>query len=63
MASTGLRSYRFPAGLRVLVVDTHACLKILERMLVRCKYQGRSCLYISIYDINFFQALISLQLN
>lgn len=41
--STALRSDSFPAGLRVLVVDHDpACLNILHKMLIKCKYEGLS---------------------
>ena len=34
---------RFPAGLRVLVVDDDVtCLRILEQMLQKCLYRGES---------------------
>lgn len=34
---------QFPAGLRVLVVDDDTtCLRILEQMLRRCMYRGKS---------------------
>ena len=36
-------SDQFPVGLRVLVVDDDVtCLRILEQMLRRCRYQGPS---------------------
>ncbi|TQD70929.1 hypothetical protein C1H46_043538 [Malus baccata] len=37
---------RFPAGLRVLVVDDDTtCLRILELMLLRCLYQGMPLIF------------------
>ncbi|KAL6001316.1 hypothetical protein ACLOJK_007050 [Asimina triloba] len=37
----GAASDRFPAGLRVLVVDDDTtCLRILEQMLKKCLYRG-----------------------
>jgi len=37
----GKTDHQFPAGLRVLVVDDDpTCLKILDKMLKRCLYQG-----------------------
>ena len=39
-------SDQFPVGLRVLVVDDDVtCLRILEQMLRRCRYQGPSSFF------------------
>jgi hypothetical protein len=36
-----LEDPRFPAGLRVIVVDDNPlCLRIVEKMLQRCQYEG-----------------------
>lgn len=46
----------FPAGLRVLVVDDDlACLKILEKMLLKCLYRGKI-----VFDLALFCAFNSL---
>jgi len=39
--SSDIANPRFPAGLRVLVVDDDPlCLRIVEKMLKRCQYEG-----------------------
>lgn len=48
------RSDAFPAGLRVLVVDDDPTwLRILEKMLKKCTYEGKSCLTIWIHSCHF----------
>eukprot|EP01018_Ginkgo_biloba_P022797 Gb_37200 [translate_table: standard] len=54
----------FPAGLRVLVVDDDlTCLKILEKMLRKCLYQGRVGFalgsYSLLHDVVFYSVVIS----
>ena len=46
--STELENPRFPVGLRVIVVDDDPlCLRIVEKMLKRCQYEGAaiSCFF------------------
>lgn len=51
---------KFPVGLRVLVVDDNpACLKILERLLLKCNFKGLHFLFIFIF-FSFFLIRIRL---
>lgn len=52
-------SDRFPAGLRVLVVDDDTtCLRILEVLLGRCAYQGMSLIFFFLNDGLYFRCLM-----
>lgn len=47
-------SDRFPAGLRVLVVDDDTtCLSILKALLGRCAYDGMSLIFCVLNDLFF----------
>ena len=51
--STELENPRFPVGLRVIVVDDDPlCLRIVEKMLQRCQYEGAaiSCFFFAAGD-------------
>lgn len=43
MAALAAGEAAFPTGLKVMVVDDDPlCLKVIEKMLLVCKYQGKS---------------------
>ena len=44
--TTEVTNPRFPVGLRVLVVDDDPlCLRIVEKMLKRCQYEGAAKIF------------------
>lgn len=51
-------SDQFPAGLRVLVVDDDpTCLRIMEKMLKTCQYQGG--LIVPVHDARFHLRILT----
>lgn len=47
-------SDRFPVGMRVLAVDDdQTCLKVLEKMLMQCRYHGSLILLMMLVILNY----------